>query len=294
VILVQKFLAAYHRSGLRGSYRLTTALARRFRSLQSVPVQTESGPLYVDLRIGSSHGILRAPNAETGESLVMERIVEAGDTVFDVGAHLGFYTILLSRLVGEAGCVMAFEPNPELLPSLRRSLITRTNVTLSEAGLSDGSEQMELFIPEDATMASMADWTGDTAGEVHRLLCSFMTMDDLVEERCIDQPRFIKCDVEGAELKVFRGGRTVLDRVDAPVLLFEMNPRAAMAFGFGPEEHAEFLLSLPTAKYRLYSVHENAISDFSLGSPQYGNLLAVPASRRSVMDRFEVLERRSQ
>jgi FkbM family methyltransferase len=286
LIPVQKLLAAYHRTGLRGSHRLTTFLARRLAPLQSLAVQTTSGPLYLDLRMATAHGILAVPDVETGESLAMSKIVNPGETVFDIGAHLGFYTVLLSSLVGRSGRVIAFEPNPELLPNLRKTLATRTNVTLVEAGLSEGTEQLKLFIPEDASMASMADWTGTTAGEVHQQVCSFTTMDEFVRERGVDQPSFIKCDVEGAELKVFRGGQETLDRVDAPIILFEVNPMAAQAFGFDAEEHAELLVSLTNPKYKLYSVLEEGVTEFIRGDPRYQNLLAVPLSRRSVLDRL--------
>ena len=114
-------MANYYRTRLRGSYRLTNFLAQRLSSLQCVPIQTESGILYADLRITSSHGILANPKSDSGEDLVMRKFVKPGNTVFDIGAHLGLYTLLLSELVGEKGIVFAFEPNPELLPQYRKN-----------------------------------------------------------------------------------------------------------------------------------------------------------------------------
>ncbi len=119
--ILTKFLAAYYRSGLRGSYRITDLLAGRLKSLQCVPIETENGVVFGDLRISSARGILAYPQSQSGEHLVMQRFVNKGDVVFDIGAHLGFYTLLLSNLVGPQGKVFAFEPNPELLPSLERS-----------------------------------------------------------------------------------------------------------------------------------------------------------------------------
>src|SRR5687768_1994453 len=127
----------YCRSGIRGSWRVSDFLSKHFKSLQLVPIETENGQVFADLRIGSARGILTSPRCLSGEAEVMRQFVRPGDVVFDIGAHLGFYTLLLSKLAGEGGKVFAFEPNPELLPSLRRTLEEPKNVQLFEVALSD-------------------------------------------------------------------------------------------------------------------------------------------------------------
>jgi len=113
VSLLTKFLEIYNRSGLRGAYWLTLFLAHRLKSLQSIPIQTESGTLYADLRISSSHGLLANPKSQSGEDIAMRNLVKKGDAVYDIGAHLGVYTLLLSELVGERGKVFALSQIPK-------------------------------------------------------------------------------------------------------------------------------------------------------------------------------------
>lgn len=277
--LLTKFLAAYTRKGLRGSYRLTHLLSHRLKSLQCVPVQTESGTLYADLRINSARGILANPKSESGEDKVMRNFVKTGDVVFDIGAHLGFYTLLLSKQAGEKGKVFAFEPNPELLPSLRLTIKPLANVELLSIALSDRKGEIDLFVPEDASMASLSDWTGGIAGNVQTVKCEMHRLDDLLDEGKLLAPQFIKCDVEGAELSIFQGAAKHLDRVDAPVILFEVNPLAAAAFGKETTDYFDFLESLKHPGYKFFEVSLDGIRHLKVKQVEYCNVLAVPEAK---------------
>lgn len=277
--ILTKFLAAYYRSGLRGSYRITDLLAGRLKSLQCVPIETENGVVFGDLRISSARGILAYPQSQSGEHLVMQRFVNKGDVVFDIGAHLGFYTLLLSNLVGPQGKVFAFEPNPELLPSLERSLAPLANVELIKVALADREGEAGLFVPEDASMASLQNWTDGVVGEVHEVKCKIQVLDKMVEAGELPVPHFIKCDVEGAELSVFKGAIKTLDRTDAPVLLFELNTSAAAAFGSTTSEYFDLLRSLKKAEYSFFEVTADGTREFASNDIEYTNVVAIPASK---------------
>ncbi len=277
--LLTRFIAAYQRSGFRGSTRLTDFLSNRIKSLQDVPIEIEGGTLYADLRISTARSILAYPKCQSGEDIVMRQFVRDGDVVFDIGAHLGFYTLLLSKLTGNKGRVYAFEPNPELLPSLRRTMGSIENTELLEMALSDSTGEMRLFVPEDASMASLSDWTQGIAGNVHTVTCLMKRIDDLVESGKLPVPQFIKCDVEGAELSVFRGGIKTLDRTDAPVILFEVNAKAAEAFGWRTGDYFDFLESLEHPQYRFFEVSNNGIKELESVDLEYTNIVAVPGSK---------------
>src|SRR6476469_11240640 len=112
--LLPRFVQRYLKSGMRGSTRLTFALAKRFKTLQGVPIEINGQRLWIDLRDGLSHLLLAGspwPGVpwEVNEQLVMRRLVRPGDVVLDVGAHIGLHTVLLSALAGPHGAVHAFE-----------------------------------------------------------------------------------------------------------------------------------------------------------------------------------------
>lgn len=280
--LLTKFLGNYQRSGLRGSHRLSNFLSQRLKSLQSVPIETESGTLYADLRISSSRTILAYPKSQTGEDVAMREFVKKGDAVFDIGAHLGFYTLLLSELVGETGKVFAFEPNHELLPSLRKTLKPLANVELQTIALSDRNGNVNLFVPEDASMASLVDWTQGTAGNVHAISCEMRCIDDLVESGKLPVPQFIKCDVEGAELSIFTGGVKTLNRTDAPIIMFEVIAKAAKAYSANVNSYFDILKSLEDSKYLFFEVMSDGIKELKSTEIEYANVVAIPHAKRSL------------
>lgn len=264
-------------------------LARRLKSLQALPVNTSSGPIIIDMRITSSYAILSDPESQTGEDAVMKKFVKKGDTVYDIGAHFGFYTLLLSRLAGETGKVFAFEPNRELLPSLKLTIEPLANVKLYEIALSDRAGEAKLFVPENASMASLTDWTAGAddnihAGKnIHNVSCKMQRLDDLIEQDKLPLPDFIKCDVEGAELLVFSGAVKALDRADAPVILFEVNSKAAEGFGKTSNAYFDFLSSLENPGYVFFNVSAEGIEELRSTELEYTNVVAVPKTKLGIV-----------
>jgi FkbM family methyltransferase len=286
--LVASLLRVGLRAGVRGSTRASFTLARWLPSLHAVPVViNERQTMFVDLRNGLTHKLLagspwKSVPWEPDEQAVMRAVVRPGDIVLDIGANIGLHTALLSDLVGPAGHVHAFEPNGELLHPLRRTARHVGNVTVHGFGLGDTSEIRDFYIPEDLTMASLADWTEGRVGDIHVSSCEIRVLDDLVRDGKIVLPQFIKCDVEGAETLAFRGARETLNREDAAIVLYEANARSAQAFGFTIDTATSILRSLPAARYDIFHIQPNgsliALPDFHSDCEHY-NLLAVPASR---------------
>jgi FkbM family methyltransferase len=286
-----RLLRLYLRGRLRGSTRLTYFLAKHFRTLQQVPLEIRGwSPVYVDLRMPSGHLMLMSSPydglwRELDEVNVMRRFVNAGDVVFDIGANIGLHSILLSRLVGSSGRVCAFEPNSELFPALSCTIAQLGNATLYPFALSNTTHESLLFVPPDDSVASLVDWTVNAPsfaddGPAHAVTCIERPLDSLVSENMLPEAHFIKCDVEGAELKVFEGARQTLDRSDAPLILFEVNERAMQAFNLSVSATMNFLAALPKPKYRFFAVGaEGTLTRLQEIKTDFVNVLAVPESK---------------
>lgn len=93
-------------------------------------------------------------------------------------------------------------------------------------------------------------------------------------------PQFIKCDSEGAELLIFRGALKTLDRVNAPVLLFEVNKKAARSFGIETEQYFSELGKLKYPKYEFFEVLPDKIKPLENRKIEYTNVIAVPRERK--------------
>lgn len=284
--LLAKLLREYLRTELRGSYRVTKFLAHQIKSLHAIPVTVGRSNVYVDLRMGGSDQLLRqspfdrAP-IEREEQELMKQLVRPGDVVFDVGANIGLHTLLLSELVGNEGMVCVFEPNPGLLPTLQLTISQLTNCKLFPIALSDEhSDDVPFFIPDDHTMGSLANWTeGRLATSAVETVCIKRRLDDLLQSEALRDPDFIKCDVEGAELSVFRGAFQTLNKPNAPIILFEVNAHTAKGFGLPTDAAFQYLRSLQQPNYSLFKTENAGLRKISSVEDPHSNILAVPEAK---------------
>ena len=287
--LLPALVRAHLRSTLPGRTRVTNALARRFASLQSVPIEVaDRPPVYVDLRDGYAHDLLRdSPLAEgpwePETQAALARLVRAGDVCWDVGANLGFYVSLLASLTGPRGRVVAMEPNPALLPTLRRTVATIRGATLLAIGLADRDGEATFHIPADHTMGALTPWGAERVGggSTERTI-ALRRIDSLVARGDAPPPDVVKMDIEGAEPLAFAGGASVLDREDAPVMLFEANWYASPSYGFDAAEGMRRLLGYARARYLClaWDGEARAWRPAPLDGSYHGNVLAIPKSRR--------------
>jgi len=291
--LLARALRAYLRSELRGSTRLTSTLARRVGSLHHVPVVFGSTVVYIDLRDPLGQFFLQGSPWSTSplepdEQAIMRRVVRSGDVVFDIGAYIGLHTAHLAHLVGGNGVVHVFEPNPRRHELLAHTAAAYGNVTLHRFGLSDRGGGVELFVPvSDEATSSLCDWTEGEYGAVERISCEVKPLDSLLAPGLLPRPDFIKCDVEGAERRVFEGARLLLDRADAPVVMYEANARSARAFSESMSAATEWLAALAQPGYSFFHVQPRGtlvpVPPTLTAAHDHFNLLAVPAARRGAI-----------
>jgi FkbM family methyltransferase len=219
---------------------------------------------------------------EPDEQQLIQRIVRPEDVVYDIGANIGLYTSLFSRLASK---VVAFEPNPGLLRTLRLTTANLANVKIVPVALADTDGNATLYVPNDHTMGSLADYTGSeellewkeriglTAAET--VQCETSTLDSLIAAG-LPLPDFIKCDVEGAEFLVFRGAQKTLASAGAPFVLFEVLEMCSSGFGVDKLAAAKFLEELG---YSLFDVGPRGNLRPMVPSPHRVNVLAIPPGR---------------
>lgn len=150
---------------------------------------------------------------ESEKQLLFGQTITKGSVVFDVGANVGFYTLLASTLVGTAGHVYAFEPLPRNISYLKEHLrLNRVeNVTVIEAAVADYSGVRHF---DKTPGRAMGHLSTDGALEVRSV-----ALDELIASGQVPAPDFMKIDVEGDELLVLAGAQALLSNVRPSLFL---------------------------------------------------------------------------
>jgi FkbM family methyltransferase len=158
--------------------------------------------------------------AEPHLQRVIKDYVAAGDTVYDIGANIGYVTLSLAKRVGSEGRVVAFEPVPRNVDLLRKSIEINglKNVQIFDLAASDNSGQTVIRLHRNWSTASLVWHQHDPA--VTELVIRTVAIDELFEAGKLGHPRFVKIDVEGAEGFVVRGMRRTIAS-SQPVLFVE-------------------------------------------------------------------------
>jgi len=175
--------------------------------------------MFVDSEdVGLSAHLLMDGYWEMWATEIMARIIKPGMVVADVGANLGYFTVLMGESVGETGSVHAFEPNPAMAELLRRSVnmnIGQRRTTVHEVGLSDHEGEAILCVPpgepKNATFAARYAGGAEISVPLRR-------MDSFAELDTVD---FIKIDVEGVEEATWRGMEGILKQERPLTVLLE-------------------------------------------------------------------------
>jgi FkbM family methyltransferase len=277
-----KFWLRYNLQTVRGGWRIAQLLAW---GQNSVPVTVQGGsPIYIDVTgfdLLEESLFLAAPEEpdfERAERSLFRKIVQPGDIVFDIGANIGYHAALFASLIKPDGRLIAFEPQPALLPNLRRTIEAIPHARLFECLLSDQPGEAMLHVPGHGyhMLAGMSDPGVPSL----TLECEVETLDRLHRSGEIPLPDFVKIDVEGAESLVLRGGRELLNRPDAPIIFFEQWNTAAERCHCRPGDAVEILGSLAKPRFELFLVSEEGLRRVDADIPGKCNLLAVPLSRK--------------
>ncbi len=161
---------------------------------------------------------------EEKEMDLLKYLVKPGDIAIDLGANIGAYTRLLSKLTSHNGAVYAFEPLPITYSYLlfNINLHSYTNVVTYNAAIGDQVGLCTVVLPnlgsEDIYQAGIMNAESDK-GKIFTV--PMLTLDSL-SPNCFDKIDFIKCDIEGAEQLAFKGGENAI-RKNRPKIICEIS-----------------------------------------------------------------------
>lgn len=203
----------------------------------------------------SNHGCWLGSYEYAKQHLVVQTVLP-GKVVFDVGAHVGFYVLLFSELVGDSGQVVAFEPFPPNVAYLKKHLALNrcTNVTIVEAAVADRSGTAYFAEAASSSMGHLAAYGQRQVPQV--------SLDEWISAGRLPVPDYLKIDIEGAELLALQGAQSTLMRYCPTIFLAT----------HGAELHARCCSLLQEFGYVLTSLTDEGIAStdefLATGQPQ--------------------------
>ena len=179
---------------------------------------------------------------EHNELTMQLKLIENGYNVLDIGGNYGWYAMQVAREKPKAN-IFSFEPIPSTFNFLNENirLNNLNNIKTFNFGLSDADGSFNFYFdPHLSVNASLANVSGNN--EVENITCFVKKLDNFVKGQKI-KVDFIKCDVEGAELFVFKGGFDLIKK-DYPIIFTEMLRKWTAKFNYHPNDIISFFQNL--------------------------------------------------
>lgn len=231
--------------GLRAR-ALRFGFSRLERGILRVPQGRGQGLILDMSYIPVSHahaGALASGNLESSVQEALVRQLGPGDVVYDIGANLGFFSLVAARLVGPAGRVFAFEPAPDNAEAIRRNaeLNLLTNIVVIPRAVFSRSGSARLQVVDDQSWSRLEEF-GEHPDTERVLEVETVTIDELVGSGELPPPALVKIDVEGAELAVLEGMRATIDE-HRPAIVCELHGT-----------HEGFVAAMAAHSYRIVNL----------------------------------------
>lgn len=174
---------------------------------------------------------------------IVKNEIKPGDIVIDVGANIGYYTLIFAKLVGKTGKVIAFEPEPKNFEILKKNIEINNydNVIAEQKIVSDKCGKMKLYLSDSGIVGHRIKQIENLEKciEVESII-----LDDYMKKLNLDgKINFIKIDVEGAEHVVLKGSKKILEKNNHLKIFTEFNREEIKKYDSDPDEMLSLLIN---------------------------------------------------
>lgn len=230
----------------RGYWQVARFIARHDPAMWRLPLPLRFVPgkfLIADLREPVFAQFLHAGCciAQAGEDQLVMKLLRPGDVVYDIGANIGYTSLLYAHSVFPGGAVIAIEPSPRAFSFLSQAIAGNPVIEAMNVALSDKEGTRPFYETKTLDTSSLEAIHGIDPIDVRVL-----TFDQVTKTN--PKPTFIKVDVEGHELAVFRGMAATLGGAEPPSIFFEALTAQAVSLTL---ETLRNLIKIPFRTYRI-------------------------------------------
>jgi FkbM family methyltransferase len=203
-----------------GHWKLVSIAANKDSSLWDFPISLKSIPgvtLRADLREQVYTQFLRhgcIPHQKPTDEL-LKKLIRRGDLIFDIGANIGYLSLLFNSLLRNSGTIVAIEPSTRCFYQLQRNTAFAEKIQTLNVAISNKTEKLR-FAETKCLERSSLETVNTYAKTID---VEAIQLDDLCLE--YGMPDFVKIDVEGHEFAVFQGAKKMLSSKLRPLIYFE-------------------------------------------------------------------------
>ena len=200
--------------------------------------------MFIDLKNDSlGYHLIRYGIWEPGTTRMLFDFLHEGMSVIDIGANIGYFTLIEARAVGERGKVYAIEPDPRNLKLLRKNVEINNlhNVEVFNCAISDKTGTEKFYLARCSNWNTLIP-SSDAFDVIDVIEVEAYSLDDFVEKNRIEKVDAIRMDIEGGEGKVIDGGISTLKK--AKILIMETHPELVVELGYSMEWMIDKLKSL--------------------------------------------------
>jgi len=230
--MIKRFWLIYEQAkpiGILGRMRVVWNALRlqidQVRGRRVILRRIHGNRMLLDLnRAGIAHELAIWGGREELETRVFWGAIKKGMVVVDLGANIGYYTLLAATLVGPRGKVYAIEPLPANYSTLTRNVELNNFATIVEPhqlAISDRDGDSRFFLGQADNLGTLLDHSKNTGKENDFITVKTTTLDTFLNGRGID---FLRMDIEGSECEVFDGMPATFHQNIPPRILFEVHP----------------------------------------------------------------------
>jgi len=196
------------------------------------------------------------------DTKIVKREIKKGDIVVDIGASIGYFTLIFARAVGNEGKVFAFEPRPERFELLKKNIAINGyhNVTLENMAVMNHTGELDFYYSKNEKTGFKFTVSKEQSANVsEKGIAKTIKLDDYFDKKNLSNKiDFIKSDVDGPEFSVLQSADSILKNKSLKIF-FEWDPEYTKIAGNEPEEvlnllyKNNFKIYLPDHKNQKYT-----------------------------------------
>ncbi|MFC1850233.1 FkbM family methyltransferase [candidate division CSSED10-310 bacterium] len=270
LVLVKRFMWRFKEAFKRRLYRLHPRSIYWRHHLRTRPDEPLTATIDHDLKARVWPGDVLGESLyvrgyfEQQETKFVKQILKPGMVFIDVGANMGYYSLLAAKLVGQAGQVHSFEPNPRMFQELTYNVELNgfSNISLNSQALADkpGQARLSRYDKGEEVYCSLSNSSYPGAEIIGYDDVSVQTLDNYINKNGIDKVDLIKIDVEGAELMVLQGAQNLLSDSRKLIVMLEFDQRLCDAFDYTVND---ILQTLEEYDFKVYTLSDGLFEHVS-------------------------------